>query len=72
LNQLVDFEKEFARLNKELDDCKKDINFLSSKLNNAGFVKKAPPEIIEGEKAKLKKAEEKLEKIQESIDELKK
>nr|MDE7362432.1 hypothetical protein [Oscillospiraceae bacterium] len=48
-----------------------DIDFLSGKLNNQGFLSKAPAQQIENERAKLAKAEEKLKKILESIDGLK-
>ena len=44
-----------------------DIDFLSKKLNNAGFLAKAPEPLINAERAKLAKAEEKMSKIQQSI-----
>ncbi len=67
MQELVDFEKELARLKKEKEACEKDVAFLSGKLSNDGFVAKAPPAVIETEKAKLKSAQDKLEKILESI-----
>jgi valyl-tRNA synthetase len=67
LDQLVDKEKELARLNKEKKTVQKDIDFSSGKLNNPGFVAKAPAQQIEAEKAKLAKALEKMEKIEQSI-----
>ncbi|MEG1993650.1 MAG: valine--tRNA ligase, partial [Oscillospiraceae bacterium] len=70
MEQLVDKEKELARLTKEKDDCQKDIDFLSKKLSNQGFVAKAPEAVITAEKAKLQKAEERMEKILASINEL--
>ena len=45
---------------KEKEKVQKDIDFLSGKLNNPGFVAKAPEKLIEAEKAKLAKAEEKI------------
>ncbi|MGN0581129.1 MAG: valine--tRNA ligase, partial [Oscillospiraceae bacterium] len=53
MNELVDKDKELARLNKEKEKVQKDIDFLSGKLNNPGFVAKAPEKLIEAEKAKL-------------------
>ena len=50
----------------------KDIDFLSGKLNNEGFLAKAPEKLIEAEKAKLAKAQEKMAKIEESISALNK
>lgn len=67
MEQLIDKEKELARLAKELEAAKKDVEFLSGKLSNEGFLAKAPEKLIEAEKAKLEKANEKLKKIEESI-----
>ena len=67
MDELVDKEKEIARLEKEKAKVQKDIDFLSGKLNNQGFIAKAPAQLIEAEKAKLAKAEEKMAKIEQSI-----
>ena len=71
MDELVDKDKELARLNKEKEKVQKDIDFLSKKLSNEGFIAKAPAQLIEAEKAKLAKAEEKMAKIMQSIDGLK-
>lgn len=71
MGELVDKEKELARLEKEKKAAEKDIQFLSGKLNNQGFLAKAPAQQIENERAKLAKAEEKLAKINASIAGLK-
>ncbi|MDE6593707.1 MAG: valine--tRNA ligase [Oscillospiraceae bacterium] len=70
MNELVDRDKELARLNKEKAAVQKDIDFSSNKLNNPGFMAKAPEQQIENEKAKLQKAQEKMAKIEESIKRL--
>lgn len=70
MGELVDKEKELARLEKEKKAAQKDIDFLSGKLNNQGFLSKAPAAQIENERAKLAKAEEKMAKINESIKSL--
>lgn len=70
MGELVDKEKELARLEKEKKAAQKDIDFLSGKLNNQGFLAKAPAAQIENERAKLAKAEEKMAKINESIKSL--
>ena len=67
MNELIDREKELARLQKEKASAEKDISVINGKLSNAGFVAKAPAQVVEAEKAKLKTAEEKLAKIEESI-----
>lgn len=67
LSDIVDVEKETARLNKEKAAAQKDIDFLSKKLSNEGFLAKAPAQLIEAEKTKLAKAQEKMAKIEESL-----
>ncbi len=69
--ELVDKDKELARLKKELQGVEKDIQIISSKLNNEGFVAKAPDNIIQQEKSKLAIALDKKEKITESLEALK-
>ncbi len=71
LDQLIDKEKEIARLEKEKAKVQKDIDFLSGKLNNQGFLAKAPEKLIEAERAKLAKAEEKMAKIEQSMNAMK-
>ena len=68
MNELIDRDKEIARLEKEKTAVQKDIDFLSKKLNNQGFLAKAPEKLVEAEKAKLAKAEEKMTKSLQSIE----
>ncbi len=70
LDEIVDKEKELDRLKKEKKAVQKDIDFLSGKLSNEGFLAKAPAQLIEKEKAKLEVAKQKMEKILESIEKL--
>ena len=72
MDELVDKEKELARLEKERAAVQKDLDFLGGKLNNQGFLAKAPAKLIEAEQAKLAKAKDKMEKIMQSIAGLKK
>ena len=58
LKGLIDMDKEIARLEKEVEKMNKEIERLEKKLNNAGFVAKAPAEVIAGEKEKLAKYED--------------
>ena len=67
MGELVDFEKERARLNKEKVKVQKDIDFVSKKLNNPGFVAKAPESVIAAEKEKLAKYEELMAKLDASL-----
>ncbi|MCI8650394.1 MAG: valine--tRNA ligase [Anaerotruncus sp.] len=67
MDELIDKEKELARLSKEKEKVEKDIAMITNKLNNQGFVAKAPAAVVEGERAKLEKHKEHLAKIEESI-----
>ncbi|MDF3006089.1 MAG: valS [Oscillospiraceae bacterium] len=67
MDELIDREKELARLNKELATCEKDIELVSGRLANEGFVAKAPEKVIIAERDKLEKATERMAKIKESL-----
>ena len=64
---LVDKEKELARLNAEKEKVQKEIDFASAKLNNVGFMSKAPEKLKEEIRGKLAANEKKMEVILESI-----
>ncbi|MDR1563508.1 MAG: valine--tRNA ligase [Oscillospiraceae bacterium] len=68
--ELVDKAKELERLNKELEKAQKDFNMISGKLNNQGFVAKAPASVVEAERAKLAKIEDKIELINSALEKL--
>ena len=67
LDELVDKEKELARLEKERKICEKDIAMVEQKLSSQGFLEKAPQNVVEAERVKLEKHKARLEKILESI-----
>lgn len=67
LDELVDKEKELARLENERKACDKDIAMVEQKLSSQGFIEKAPQNVVEAERAKLEKHKERMEKIVESI-----
>lgn len=67
LDELVDKSKELARLNDEKKKLEGEIKRVEGKLNNAGFVAKAPQKVVDEEKAKGEKYKEMLEKVLESI-----
>ena len=71
LSDIIDSDKELARLEKEKKKVLKDVDFLSSKLSNDGFLAKAPQQLIDTQRQKLEKAKEKLDKIEQSIAALK-
>ncbi len=70
LEELIDLEKEMERLQKEKATLEKEVERVNSKLNNEGFVAKAPPKLIEEEKAKREKYLEMYSKVAERIESL--
>ena len=71
LGDLVDFEKEIARLGKELENLQKEMNRSRGMLNNQGFLAKAPAQLVQAEKDKLEAAEAKAKALENRIAELK-
>ncbi|NFI95355.1 MULTISPECIES: valine--tRNA ligase [unclassified Clostridium] len=70
LLDLVDKEKELERLNKELKKLEGEIERIDKKLGNAGFVAKAPADVVDGEKAKREKYVEMLDAVKVRIESL--
>jgi valyl-tRNA synthetase len=70
LADMIDTEKELARLNKEKDNILGEIARLEKKLSNEGFVAKAPAAVVDGEKAKLAKYRETLAGVEGAIAQL--
>ena len=60
LSDLVDYEKERARLTAEIAKVSAEVERLDKKLSNQGFVAKAPAAVVDAERAKLAAAREKL------------
>ena len=70
LSEVIDFEKEKARLNAEMKKNDSEIERLEKKLSNEGFVAKAPAAVIEGERAKLAKYLETRESLRAALAKL--
>ena len=71
LSDIVDTEKEIARLTAEEKKLLGEIERLEKKLSNQGFVAKAPAAVVEGEKAKLEKYKENLEGVKTALAKMK-
>lgn len=71
MDELVDKEAELARLNKELEQVKKRLAQSEGKLNNQGFVSKAPEAVIEKVKGQAAKEREQIALIEAAINALK-
>ena len=72
LGELVDVEKEIARLKAELEKVNEEIAFSENKLNNPGFAAKAPKAVVDKEREKLDKNLEIKEKLLSSLSEYEK
>ncbi|MFT5782659.1 MAG: valyl-tRNA synthetase [Pseudomonas sp.] len=60
---LIDKDAELARLDKEIQRLAGEVQRVGGKLSNQGFVAKAPPEVLDKERAKLAEAEQALAKF---------
>ena len=67
MEEIIDFDKEKERLEKEKKTALSEIERVERKLNNAEFVAKAPQKVIDGEREKLDKYQKMLENIEEQI-----
>ena len=65
--ELIDREKELARLEKERANTEREIAQFSRQLANQGFVNKAPANVVEEIRRKLARAQEKLARVEQSI-----
>ena len=71
LNELVDLAAERARLEKELKEARADLEFVEKKLNNPGFMAKAPEQVVVAQREAQKKHLEKIAMLEDSLAKLK-
>ena len=71
LADIIDTEKEMARLTAEEKKLIGEIERIEKKLSNEGFVAKAPAAVVEGEKVKMAKYRENLEGVLAALAKLK-
>ena len=71
LGDVVDFEQETLRLQKELKTVENEIRRGEGMLSNPGFVSKAPEALVESEKKKLEENRSKRDKLIKSLEDLK-
>ena len=67
LDDLLDYEAELKKLEKEQERISSEAERLSAKLSNEGFTNKAPAAVVDAERAKLASAEEALAKVTERL-----
>ena len=71
LKGVIDFTAEQARLEKEMARVASDIARIDAKFANADFMRRAPEEVVEGEREKREEAEGRRRKIVEALERLK-
>uniref|UniRef100_UPI0029435F37 class I tRNA ligase family protein n=1 Tax=uncultured Intestinimonas sp. TaxID=1689265 RepID=UPI0029435F37 len=65
--ELVDMEKEKARLEKQLGKDKAELDKLNAKLQNPGFVNKAPANVVAAERERAEKLAAVIAKLEEQL-----
>jgi valyl-tRNA synthetase len=68
--ELVDLEKERARIQKELTKAEKDLAGQTAKLANENFVSRAPENVVNAEREKKTKLEALIANLKESLENL--
>ncbi len=66
----INLEEETARLQKEIGKIEKDLTVVTSKLNNASFVDRAPADVVEKEKARQTELDAAMLKLKEQLEQL--
>ena len=70
LEGILDFEAEAARLNKEISASQTEVEKISKKLSNEGFISKAPSHVIEENKKRLSSEQGRVEALQTALKRL--
>ncbi len=70
MGDLVDFEAERARLNKELASAQKQLDGINAKLSNENFVSKAPAPVVEVQREAARKLNEKIAMLNDSLSKI--
>ena len=70
LAELVDLEKEKARIEKELGKNKTELQKIETKLQNPGFVNKAPEHVVASERERAEKLKALIQKLEEQLSHL--
>ena len=71
LKGVIQFDEEEKRLEKELSKLRKEWTQIDKKLSNEDFLGKAPPEVVEKEKEKIRSLGEKTEKLESHLKRIK-
>ena len=67
MRELVDKDAERARLNREKENAKKQLDSVLARLNNPSFVEKAPAEVVRSAREEAERLREKLSLLEQSL-----
>lgn len=67
LRELIDHEKEMARVNKQISKVQKDLDGLTRRLSSPGFTEKAPEAVVKSARENAAKLEEQLQGLNERL-----
>jgi valyl-tRNA synthetase len=67
---MVDLEEEIARIEKDLAEARRELERAQSKLANEGFITKAPPQVVDKEREKVKSYQATVERLQNLLQEM--
>lgn len=70
LEGLIDVNAEIERITKQLDACKKNIEKLEQQLNNAGFVSRAPEQVVSQSRERLRQDREAVLVLEQQLQQL--
>lgn len=70
LEGLLDLDSEQQRLSKELEKITQELSSLEQRLSSAGFVSKAPPEVLDQHKQQAAELREKKSRIENNLNRL--
>ncbi len=64
---VINLKEEKARLQNEINSAQDDLNIVKKKLDNKGFINKAPADVVEKQKEKKANLEEKINRFKQRI-----
>jgi valyl-tRNA synthetase len=67
---IINKEQEIKRLQKEIDKLNKEIEGCQTKLNNPGYVNKAPAEVVAKEQQRVEVAQSSKQKLKDNLEKM--
>ncbi|HET9943839.1 MAG TPA: valine--tRNA ligase, partial [Terriglobia bacterium] len=70
LEGLIDRDSEKSRLSRELEKVRRELDGLDRKLSNASFVERAPADVVEENRRRLKDYQDQAAKLTSALERL--